>query len=57
MKTYTTDEIFAILGAISCERDLIEIEHYVLSNESAFAWYDVIIIKQCIEDLYSIIKH
>lgn len=53
MIVYTTDQIFDILGSVSCETDLIEIEHYVLSNELLYTWYDVELFKNSISDLYS----
>lgn len=56
MILYTTNQIFDILGQISCETDLIEIEHYVLTNSDAYAWYDVLLFNECITDLYSILS-
>lgn len=56
MKLYTPDQLFNLLSSVSCEADLIELEHYILSNEIAYKWYDVIIFKICINDLYSILK-
>lgn len=56
MILYTADQIFDILGSISCQSDLIEIEHYIISNPTAYAWFDLIIFFECIETLYSVIK-
>lgn len=57
MITYiTTDQLFDLLGAVSCETDLIEIEHYILSNRAAYTWFDLIILTDIIENLYSILN-
>mgnify|MGYP001557516212 CR=1 FL=1 len=56
MIVYTADQIFNILGSVSCETDLIEIEHYVLSNENRYTWYDVELFKNSISDLYSALQ-
>lgn len=56
MILYTADQIFDILGSISCQSDLIEIEHYIISNRTSYAWFDLIIFFECIENLYSVIK-
>lgn len=53
MIVYTPDQLFNILSEVSCETDLIEIEHYILSNEVAYKWYDVDIFKMIINDLYN----
>lgn len=56
MIVYTADQIFDILGSITCQSDLIEIEHYIISNRAAYAWFDLILFQECIENLYSVIK-
>lgn len=52
---YTPDQIFDLLGAVSCERDLIEIEYYILSQRRDYIITDLILFTDCIEDLYSIL--
>lgn len=56
MLIYSPDQIFDIIESVSSQTDLIEIEHYILSNETAYKWYDVDIWLLCINDLYSILK-
>lgn len=56
MLVYSPDEIFDIIGSISCEADLIELEHYILSNQTDYKPYLIDIWQLCINDLYSILK-
>lgn len=56
MKLYSPDQIFDIIGSISCQADLIEVEHYILSNQTAYKPYLVDIWQLCINNLYSILK-
>ena len=56
MTLYTADQIFDLLGAVSCERDLIEIEHYVLTNHVAYAPYDVGLFLAAIDVFHTVIK-
>lgn len=56
MIVYTPDQLFNILGSVSCETDLIEIEHYILSNEVAYQWHTIEILKICINDLYNALR-
>jgi len=56
MKVYTPDQIFDIIGSVTCQSDLIEIEHYVLSNQISYPGYLVDMWELCINDLYSVLK-
>lgn len=56
MILYTTDQIFDIIGSVSSETDLVEIEHYILSNQTAYRQFDVDIWLLSINDLYSILN-
>lgn len=56
MILYSANQIFDIIGSVSSETDLNEIEHYILSNQQAYKGYDVDIWLLCINDLYSILK-
>lgn len=56
MILYTTDQIFDIIGSVSNETDLIEIEHYILSNQTAYRQFDLDIWLLSINDLYSILN-
>lgn len=49
---YTHDEIFNMLATVSCETDLIELEHYILTNQKAYPYYDLILFKESIDMLY-----
>lgn len=49
---YTSDQIFYLLASVSCETDLIEIEHYTLTNQKAYPYYDLILFKESIDMLY-----
>lgn len=54
MKAYTPDQIFEILGSVSCETDLIEIEYYVLSHERFYCPLDLILFTTCFNFLNKI---
>lgn len=50
----TTDQIFDLLGAVSCHRDLIEIEHYILSHLLYYHKHDIVLFYQAIDLLTEI---
>ena len=50
---YTVDEIFELLGSVSCQSDIIEIEHYVITHRQEYPFYAVIMFATIIETLYS----
>lgn len=56
MIVYTADQVFDIIGSVHSSTDLIEIEHYILSNQTAYKPYLIDIWQLCINDLYSILK-
>lgn len=41
MIAYTTDEIFDLLGEVSCNRDVLEIWHYVLTHKKMYSIADL----------------
>lgn len=56
MIAYTPNQIFDLLGSVSCEMDLIEIEHYIIAHRRSYPFYDLVLFTECIENLYQIFK-
>lgn len=49
---YTTEQIFDLLGSVSCDTDLIHIEHYVISNRKSYTLFDLQLFEKSIDMLY-----
>ena len=55
MIIYTSEQIFNLLSQVTCETDLIEIEHYILTNRKAYSWIDNVLFTIAINDLHKIL--
>lgn len=55
-KPYTEDQVFDLLGSVTCETDAIEIEHYVKSHWQYYSALDVRLFLQSINMINQIFK-
>lgn len=55
-KPYTEDQIFDLLGNVTCETDVIEIDHYVRSHWQYYSALDVRLFLQSINMINQIFK-
>lgn len=53
---YTPDQIFTLLGNVTCERDVIEIEHYLLSNQLAYDPFDFELFMRSVDIYWSVFR-
>lgn len=53
---YTENEVFNLLGSVSCKEDLIQINDYIQTYADAYAWYDIDIFNMIINDLSKALK-
>jgi len=49
---YTPEQIFDLLADVSCETDVIEVEHYVHSNWEVYTEFDVKLFLMSINTLH-----
>lgn len=55
MIVYIPAQLFDLLSQVTCETDLIEIEHYIITNRKAYSWIDNILFTIAINDLHKIL--
>lgn len=55
MIVYTPAQLFDLLSQVTCETDLVEIEHYTITNRKAYSWIDNILFTIAINDLHKIL--
>lgn len=56
MIVYTPDQVFDLLGSVSCEADLIELEYYIIDNYTRYSVFDFILFITALNDLNKIFK-
>lgn len=56
MIAYTPDEIFDLLGEVSCERDVLEIWHYIIANCTSYTIFDFELFEKSINIYREIFK-
>lgn len=53
---YTHDEIFTLLGNVTCERDVIEIQHYLLTNQAQYDPFEFELFMRSVEIYWEVFK-
>jgi hypothetical protein len=56
VKLYTFDELLTLIGSISCEADLIELDYYIASHARDYTLDDLELFGESIETLYKIFE-
>lgn len=54
MKAYTTDQLFDLLATVSCHKDVIEVNHYILTYHEHYSTLDLTLLLRSINILHNV---